>query len=80
MRGVEEAPGVADGPTDAAADEPHRADYILERGIWHVTCRVCGWQDEGPVRRQLASLFRFHLRAKPPPDSPSPDAGDPLTD
>jgi hypothetical protein len=49
----------------------HRADYILERGVWHVTCRVCGCHAEGTVRRQLSSLFRFHLR--PSPAKPTTD-------
>ncbi|HEX3541281.1 MAG TPA: hypothetical protein VHT75_12685 [Acidimicrobiales bacterium] len=43
----------------------HRADYILERGVWHVACRVCGWRAWDPMRRRLASRFRFHLQGEP---------------
>ncbi|MGH9127205.1 MAG: hypothetical protein ACRDZ8_21155 [Acidimicrobiales bacterium] len=49
-------------PAGLSVEPPHRATYILERGTWHVTCRGCGWHASGAVRRQLASLFRFHLR------------------
>jgi len=53
-----------EGPIEQEPVPPrHRADYILERGVWHVSCQVCGWTTTGPVRRQLASLFRFHLRS-----------------
>jgi hypothetical protein len=53
-------------------EPPHRADYILQRGVWHVTCRVCGWHAEGAVRRQLSSSFRFHLRTQRPPEPGAP--------
>ena len=43
----------------------HRADYILERGVWHVACRVCGWRAWDPMRRRLASRFRFHQQGEP---------------
>jgi hypothetical protein len=61
------------GEIKALADARHRADYTLERGVWHVSCRMCGWRAEGSVRRQLSSMFRFHLRsdAKLPPGSDS---------
>lgn len=51
----------ADGSNPLPA--PHRAEYIFERGVWRVSCRVCRWEATGPVRRQLASRFRFHLRS-----------------
>lgn len=38
----------------------HRAEYILERGIWRATCKVCGWGTSDPARRQAAALFRQH--------------------
>lgn len=38
----------------------HRAEYILERGIWRATCKVCGWATSDPARRQAAALFRQH--------------------
>lgn len=53
----------AEDPEVEPVPRRHRADYILERGVWHVSCQVCDWQASGPVRRQLASLFRFHLRS-----------------
>jgi hypothetical protein len=56
------AAGPADPEFESPSAIPHRADYVLERGVWHVTCRVCGWQAESRVRRQIASMFRFHHR------------------
>lgn len=50
----------------------HQANYVLERGVWRVSCRVCDWHAEGLVRRQLASRFRFHLRCSS--DHPASDA------
>jgi hypothetical protein len=50
----------------------HRADYILERGLWRVSCRVCGWKAVDADRRRLASRFRFHLQVAPG-ESPSAD-------
>lgn len=41
----------------------HRADYILERGVWRARCRLCSWEVSDPTRRQAASLFRQHIRA-----------------
>jgi hypothetical protein len=64
-----------DADSKASGSGLHRADYILERGVWHVSCRTCGWQAHDRARRQLASLFRFHLRsaaALPPAPESSP--------
>jgi hypothetical protein len=40
----------------------HRADYILERGMWRAICRECGWQTSDAQRRQAATLFRAHIQ------------------
>jgi hypothetical protein len=40
----------------------HRANYLLQQGVWRATCRVCGHRVDHPVRRQAASLFRNHIR------------------
>jgi hypothetical protein len=47
---------------DSSTDERHRAMYILERGQWRATCRVCGYTLTDTRRRQAASLFRNHIR------------------
>ena len=41
---------------------PHRADYILERGVWKATCRECGWKVADTHRRQAATQFRVHIQ------------------
>ena len=41
----------------------HHGAYILERGVWHATCKACGWHVEDPDRRQVATLFRSHITA-----------------
>jgi hypothetical protein len=41
----------------------HRATYILEHGTWKARCRTCGWEVEHHMRRQAASLFRYHIKA-----------------
>jgi hypothetical protein len=48
--------------TTVTSQARHRPDYILERGIWRVTCRDCGWKATDPARRILASRFRFHVQ------------------
>jgi hypothetical protein len=61
---------LAEEPPSAAATPPsprHRPDYVLERGVWRVSCRVCGWEATDSVRRQLACRFRFHLQTSPAP-------------
>lgn len=40
----------------------HRADYMLERGVWRATCRVCGYSITDPVRRRAMSAYRSHIR------------------
>lgn len=71
MVSLEPQAGAA-GTVEAATATPrHRADYILERGVWRVSCRVCGWKATDPERRKLASRFRFHLHAGPAPTSPT---------
>ena len=45
----------------------HRAKYTFERGIWHATCRSCGYRVSDPVRRRAASEYREHLKKAPPP-------------
>jgi hypothetical protein len=37
-----------------------RANYTLERGIWHATCRDCTWQTSDPNRRRAVAMFRLH--------------------
>lgn len=43
-------------------DTRHRANYILEQGVWRATCRTCGYQVTDPIRRRAASVFRSHIR------------------
>ena len=40
----------------------HRAQYILERGVWKARCRLCAWETEDPTHRQAMVLFRSHIR------------------
>lgn len=47
---------------DESRGQGHRASYILERGVWCATCRVCGWRTSDPQRRQAATLFRLHIQ------------------
>jgi hypothetical protein len=37
-----------------------RANYTLERGTWHATCRDCAWGTSDPSRRRAAAMFRLH--------------------
>ena len=40
----------------------HRANYTLELGIWHATCRECGHRVSDPVRRRAAGIYREHIK------------------
>jgi hypothetical protein len=44
------------------AGTAHRANYTLEIGIWHATCRTCGYTVADPLRRRAAAIFRYHIR------------------
>ena len=46
----------------------HRADYTLEMGVWHATCRVCGHQVADTDRRRAAATYRRHIRQTTPPE------------
>jgi hypothetical protein len=59
-----EADGAPRGNQPEEVAPRHRADYILVRGEWRVSCRVCGWNASDPARRRLASRFRFHLQVE----------------
>jgi hypothetical protein len=49
--------------SSAAATPPiHRANYTLELGVWHATCKVCGHGVSDPIRRQAAAIYRRHIR------------------
>jgi hypothetical protein len=48
------------GETETA--NRHRADYILERGIWRASCRLCDYRTTDPSRRRAAADFRNHIR------------------
>lgn len=40
----------------------HRANYTLERGTWHATCRECGFRVSDPDRRRAAAIYREHIK------------------
>jgi hypothetical protein len=40
----------------------HRAEYLLERGVWKARCRLCAWETADPMRRQAMALFRLHIK------------------
>jgi hypothetical protein len=40
----------------------HRADYLLDRGVWYAKCRCCGFQVAHDARRRAAAEFRLHIR------------------
>jgi hypothetical protein len=40
----------------------HRAEYLLERGVWKARCRLCAWETADPMRRQAMALFRTHIK------------------
>ena len=42
----------------------HRAHYTLEYGVWHATCRVCGFQVSDPSRPRAAFSYREHIKAE----------------
>ena len=46
------------GPNRSA----HRANYTLERGTWHATCRECGFRVSDADRRRAATVYREHIR------------------
>jgi hypothetical protein len=78
---VPDATGTLGPPPVDRQNLPHRACYILERGQWKATCRICGWQISGAKRQVAANLFRSHIRdmrAVRPSDAasgPGEDAG-----
>jgi hypothetical protein len=41
----------------------HRAAYTLELGIWHATCRECGFRVSNADRRRAAASYRQHIKA-----------------
>ena len=41
----------------------HRANYKLEVGTWHATCRECGYRVSNPARRRAAAIYREHIKA-----------------
>jgi len=46
----------------AQGRQAHRAQYILERGTWRGTCRICGWQVTDGDRRRATAMFRQHCQ------------------
>ncbi len=56
------ATGSTGGMKEDSGDPAHRADYVLDRGVWRATCRVCGLKLSDADRRQVASQFRQHIR------------------
>lgn len=40
----------------------HRANYTLERGVWHATCKLCGYQVSDFTRQRAAASYREHIR------------------
>jgi hypothetical protein len=40
----------------------HRAVYTLELGIWHATCRECGFRVSDADRRRAAAVYRQHIK------------------
>jgi hypothetical protein len=45
-----------------SSEDRHRGDYVLDRGEWVATCRLCGFKVSDVDRRQVASQFRTHIR------------------
>jgi hypothetical protein len=45
-----------------SSEDRHRGDYVLDRGEWVATCRLCGFKVTDIDRRQVASQFRTHIR------------------
>jgi hypothetical protein len=31
-------------------------------GIWHATCRQCGYRVSDPIRRRAAAIYREHIK------------------
>ena len=42
----------------------HRADYTLERGIWHATCKACGYRVSDVTRQRAAGAYREHIKGE----------------
>ena len=40
----------------------HRADYTLERGVWHATCKACGFRVSDVTRQRAAGAYREHIK------------------
>jgi hypothetical protein len=40
----------------------HRADYTLERGVWHATCKACGHRVSDVTRQRAAGAYREHIK------------------
>lgn len=40
----------------------HRADYVLDQGVWVARCRACGFRVADDGRRRAAGQFRQHIR------------------
>jgi hypothetical protein len=53
-----------EGPTvtEVCPEMPHHATYLLIRGVWRATCRVCNFEVSDPDRRRASSMFRMHIR------------------
>jgi hypothetical protein len=45
-----------------SSEDRHRGEYVLDRGEWVATCRLCGFKVSDVDRRQVASQFRTHIR------------------
>lgn len=41
----------------------HRATYTLELGVWHATCRGCGYSVSDSDRGRARVAYRQHIRA-----------------
>lgn len=40
----------------------HRANYTLEMGTWHATCKECGFRVSDADRRRAAAVYREHIK------------------
>jgi hypothetical protein len=47
---------------DRSTENRHHATYVLERGVWRATCRVCRFEVTDSDRRRANGLFRNHIR------------------
>jgi hypothetical protein len=48
--------------TRGVGKNQHLGDYVLDRGEWVATCRLCGFKVSDSDRRRVASQFRTHIR------------------